>query len=282
MKNYFNSFLLVLVGLVLFSCASSSLADNSIVKKRRYKKGWHIDLGNRNVNTLTKSAGGNPFSLPELLDSSSKETPEVPVVETTAEEVVSVDSTEVTSESALKTAAEPNVAEMELSEEKKCDTIVFNDGKRILAVIGKVSKKEVTYKLCDNPDGPEFSHKTSLIKKLQFGIGTETVIKDYYTFDDSDEEEPKDEKKKVEVLSLLSLIFFGLSLLLVTTGAWLLTLPASLILGIVGLFRIKRFKEKFKGRWMALTGVIGSSIGILAVVAAILILIAAFSGGGGY
>jgi hypothetical protein len=267
MKNYLNYLLFTLVCLLIFSCASTSLTESS-VKKRRYNSGWHVDLGrHHNDSKVTKnSAPSKSFSA--ALDTTETEISDVPTQK--SDNGIS-DNTVTAPSDVVPLVAVPVEEGKQEVIENKCDTIVFNDGKKILAKIAAVSQKKVSYHLCDNLDGPKFSHETSLINKLQFANGTKTVISDYYSFDAPEEKELEvaEEDKKYEVLSLLSLIFLGISPFLLLNGFWILTIPIALILGIIGLLRIKRYSKKFKGRWMALTGVIGAATFIILIAALI-------------
>jgi len=296
MKKYINILFVSLVGILLYSCATSSLTDGSFVKKRRYNKGWHVDLGGNHSQSLTAGTSAERNMVPSLKDFSASEVSPVTNLESTENLPAEKNTTESDTLNNIPAStknggtnqdslASVNV-EFTDSLEFKCDTIVFKDGKRILAKIGTINKEKVSYKLCDNPEGPEFSHETSLIEKIQFTNGTETLISDYYTFDKKEkvvreqEGEVAKEDKKIEGFSIASLGLVALSVLLLATTAWvaiLLTLPLALGFGITGLIRIKQNVKKYKARWIALSGTVLSSIGV-AILATLLILLAAFVG----
>lgn len=279
MKKLISSVPFFLVCLVMFSCASSSLNEGSMVKKRRYNKGWHVDLGRYHKERADVGIkSDNPVFSPANDTTALEEKPELPLTaspEAKDSSNVAVKASEVT------TVLNDSVAEV-MEKEGKCDTITFRDGKKILAKIGEVNEDKVSYRLCDNLNGPEFSHKTSLIEKLEFSNGTEVIIKDYYTFpvEENQEYEKEEGPKKVELMSALSFSTFALSLLLLFTSfSWLvlLTLPLSLTLGILGLMKVQKNEDKLKGTWLAMTGIIGSGLAVILFLAVLVIALIALS-----
>jgi hypothetical protein len=295
MKNYVNILFLFLVGILVFSCTSSSLTDGSIITKRRYNKGWHVNLSHHRSENLTTGFGFERSMAPELRDSSTNNVAPVSDLESVEnssnkkstienDSLNTVPSNAAINYNNLASIASAN-AEITDSLENKCDTIVFKDGKRILAKVQTIDKNKICYKLCNNPDGPDFSHETSLIEKLQFPNGTVTKIGDYYTFDEKEKveqeiEEVAGKNKKVEGFSLASLSLFGLSFILLLSPAWiliLLTLPLALAFGIAGLIRFKQNAKRYKARWVGYAGTVLSSIGVVALLV-ILLFVVLFSG----
>jgi hypothetical protein len=180
-----------------------------MIKKRRYNKGWHVDLGRNHGDKGSVNSSKPDFTHALLMDTSVVEEAAIQVGKVAP---ISPDSSSRETETVIPTEVKPVIEDTIETKpvENKCDTIVFNNGKRILAKVNTVDKVKVTYKLCNNLDGPDFSHETYLVNKLQFADGYEVVVSDYYDFsetNDSSLEEEVDEKdKKNEIFSLLSFL----------------------------------------------------------------------------
>ena len=216
---------------------------------------------NRNNGSLALTASGK--ELDEKTASGSQEAPELSQSQDSLE-VNKVDSDNQKNSKDQQGRGSQEDTGLDLS--SSCDTLIFKDGKRILAKVTQVTQKKVSYKLCDNPKGPKFQHDTQLIKTIKFGNGTSINIDDYYSFKatsfiptvQEDKKEFLFQEKKIETLSLLSLIAITMSVFIGPLA--LFSIPIALLCGILGLMRINKNKGKFKNAWMAVTGIVLSGI----------------------
>lgn len=280
MIYWLHRLLIVLVCFVLTACSSTQNNSAAFIKKRRYNKGWHIDFVQKN----TKGTKEVLASLEKVLADNDS----VVSVKVKGGELADslADSRQAINE--LAPAVEDSLPET-TNLEHLCDTIVFKDGQKMEAKVLEVSKKKVKYKFCNNPKGATFTHDTRKVKELWFKTGSKVRMKDLYPEEENRKEKSSEREeesnvensseKKTEIMSILSFSFLILSLLWPLT---IFTIPASLILGILGLMRILKNKDKFIGKWLSITGIVGSSIALILLVLFYLLLFLLWGSGGYY
>lgn len=182
--------------------------------------------------------------------------------------VASVDNSELLSSSSLFPT--PKIYFNNKSEVKKntiskeCDVIILKNGQEIKAKVLEVGATEIKYKLCDNLDGPTFSKNKSEVFMIKYPNGTSTVISEFDTKSTASQESGSGEKK-TEPLSLISFIssLVGLFIFGIVFGI------ASVIMSAIGLGKINKNPEKWKGKGFAIAGII---IGIIDILAFFIIL----------
>jgi hypothetical protein len=67
------------------------------------------------------------------------------------------------------------LADLDSEVELECDTIVFENGDRLRAIVLEIGEGLVRYKECDNPRGPTFSKPKSEVYQILYPNGMRTV-----------------------------------------------------------------------------------------------------------
>lgn len=249
------------------------------VQKRKYQNGFYVDWYSKHSKKETYA---------------SKKTHKAPVpvaIHDTKQEVASekipplhLRSHEVTR--SLKTPA--------AAPEDSCDVLVFRDGSEIKGKVQEIGTSEIKYKRCDAPDGPTYISKNSDIFMIKYANGTREVIKaepgprvqspepirnrpNSTTSQNSDYKQNK-YKRQVHPAAIASLVSAIVAHIAVfTLGSFgavaIFLLPlvlcfVAIATAIVALRKIREQPDMFKGKGMAITGLI---IGM--VLATILLLI---------
>lgn len=135
-----------------------------------------------------------------------------------------------------------------------CDTLIYTSGKKVPVKIQSVSADEIKYKECGNNDSLVYVISSEMINSIQYVKEGKVVVENI--------QNPKKIEKKYEVYSILSFI----SPFLVFLPLGFLGLPLAIVLGILGLFRIHKNKDKYKGRGFAIAGIILAPAIVLAYI----------------
>ena len=142
MKNL----LLLSLAVFLFSCT---------IEKRLYRPGYHVEshLNFKTSNKKVKKENTNFLLAREtgdlLLESKSLE----PNIQAQASLIKDKDS-------------------------ERCDTIIFHNGTRLLAKVESVSREEIKYIKCENPDGPLYIERTSYVSFIHYANGVKEKYRD--------------------------------------------------------------------------------------------------------
>lgn len=163
---------------------------------------------------------------------------------------------------------------------EECDIIVLKTGEEISSKVTEIGQDEIKYKKCDNLSGPTYTINKSLVFMIKYSNGTKDVITPYASSSNNNtvpnnNNSNENIKTSTEtsthwaaivafISSLLGLFIFGVFFGL-----------AGIIFSIVGLSAIKSQPEKFKGKGLAVAGLI---IGIVGMAAWIFILSILLSG----
>lgn len=154
-----------------------------------------------------------------------------------------------------------------------CDVIYYKSGRIEYCKIYETNPKEIVYKMCDYQDGPIIKVSKADIYKISYANGREELV----NFNNSNS---TDSQSRRDPFAVLSMIFSFLAIGIIYIGgiisAALLLNPIpfffvlSLLLsimclafGITGLVRILKSNGKLRGRGIALTGMIISSLTLL-------------------
>ena len=149
-------------------------------------------------------------------------------------------------------------------QQEACDTIVSTMGDVIIGKVTYVSEIEIRYKRCGVFNSPAYSIRRSNISVIKYANGT----KDKFTASGPVDYRYSTEEVKTEGLGLAGFI---VSL----AGLFVLGLPfgiLAIIFGSISLGRINRSPGKYKGRGLALAGLI---IGIIDVIGIIILMASA-------
>ena len=129
----------------------------------------------------------------------------------------------------------------------------MQNGKEIKCIVSEVGLLEIKYKKCDNINGPLYTVDKTEVLMIQYSNGTNEIIenKKNTTFNNK----PDTSNSKYHPLAVAALICSTAGIFLYGIGILL-----GLIFGAIALKKIKENPTEFKGRGMALTGVIIGSI----------------------
>lgn len=142
-----------------------------------------------------------------------------------------------------------------------CDNVIMKDGQEISAKVLEITDDIVKIKKCENLNGPTYKIDKSSILMIRYANGT----KDIFNTNITEKPIEKESTKKTEILSLLSLVFSIVGIIMILflsiLGGGLLSLLA-LILGIVGHSKISKNPQRYTGRGFAIAGIILGVIGL--------------------
>ena len=285
MKNLIYSFFLIAISVLCFvSCASEKQLSSRDFSKRKYTNGIHISLKNHfsnsfisskesliNTENLTSQTDVNKFTHVDrqaVLKSKSR------LQYKTIKQVIKVGE-EHKNYSLHLTKENPNKDSVE---------IITTSGRVYRGVVVKSDFDGYFIKLSPEREIYVSNFEIKRLTVLSSSpnnqpnktIKTSSPSQDYFE-DDSPEEQTYDEdltyeEKKVEPMSILSLIFgvLGFVPIPVIGGlGWI----AALVLAKQSLKKIERNPEKFKGRGLAIAGRVLGIIGITLALLALLIFI---------
>ena len=285
MKNLIYSFFIIAISVLCFvSCASEKQLSSRDFSKRKYTNGIHISLKNHfsnsfisskesliNTENLTSQTDVNKFTHVDrqaVLKSKSR------LQYKTIKQVIKVGE-EHKNYSLHLTKENPNKDSVE---------IITTSGRVYRGVVVKSDFDGYFIKLSPEREIYVSNFEIKRLTVLSSSpnnqpnktIKTSSPSQDYFE-DDSPEEQTYDEdstyeEKKVEPMSILSLIFgvLGFVPIPVIGGlGWI----AALVLAKQSLKKIERNPEKFKGRGLAIAGRVLGIIGITLALLALLIFI---------
>jgi hypothetical protein len=164
-----------------------------------------------------------------------------------------------------------------------CDIITLRNGTEVSGKVLEINPNEIRYKKCDNIEGPTIVVNRSEVKQIKYTNGITELINtssapeeehDYYT----PSSKPKAQKqapyqrpnngtyyKKINPFAIASLIAAIFIVVLIPLAAiyspyLLILVPTSVVLGIIALREINANPEVFKGKGMAVFGIIFGGI----------------------
>jgi hypothetical protein len=156
-----------------------------------------------------------------------------------------------------------------------CDVIYFRNNKVVSAKVVEISSTNITYKRCDNLDGPLIVVDKNSVKSILYKNGdTETFTENYPVKPIQENTTLRktlpNEDAKYDGLAIAS---FACSLL------FFFAFPAILgfIFGVISLKRIKESNGKLKGKVFASIGTLIGGILLFITVLALILIIAAAS-----
>ncbi len=158
---------------------------------------------------------------------------------------------------------------------EKCDTIIMKDGERIIAQVISASSELISFQKCGDTEKKVYKMDASNVLIIKYFNDRAEVFGST-----KDVEKMNISYKQTEILSVLSLI---LSILAILTTLFLSVFAGgvlsviTLIFGIVGYRKVNRNKDKYKGKGLAIVGIILSVAGIVLAIISINILLTLLS-----
>ncbi|GAB3641108.1 DUF4190 domain-containing protein [Spirosoma arcticum] len=160
-----------------------------------------------------------------------------------------------------------------------CDQIVLRNGDVIDAKIKEVGVNEIKYKKCDRQDGPDYTISKRDVLSIKYSNGeverfnaSPTQSNNNSSGSRQSYDSPTNRQNngpRTDPFAIVSLASGAVALLIGVGG--LLLVAAAIVFGGISLSRIKREPDRFKGRGLALGGLIaGVVIGGLIVLAYLL------------
>ena len=161
-----------------------------------------------------------------------------------------------------------------------CDQIVLRNGDVIDAKIKEVGVNEIRYKKCDRQDGPDYTISKRDVLSIKYTNGEVERFNASSTQSNNSSssgnrrsyDSPTNRQNngpRTDPFAIVSLAAGAVAL--VGGGVGLLVVAAAIVFGAISLTRIKREPDRFKGRGLALGGLIaGVVIGGLIVLAFLL------------
>ncbi len=215
------------------------------VNKRRYLSGYDISYKKSKVETKVHSK----TSAVEK-DSTIKEAIKVVSINSNPSNKI-LASTNNSIEPALFIDKTPTINSQKLTD--NCDNIIMRNGKEIKCIVSEIGISEIKYKKCDNLNGPIYTVDKNEVLMIQYSNGTNEIIenKKNTTFNNK----PDTSKSTYHPLAVAALICSTAGIFLYGIGVLL-----GLIFGAIALKKIKENPTQFKGKGMALTGIIIGSI----------------------
>ena len=147
----------------------------------------------------------------------------------------------------------------------ECDNIITKDGHEIKCKVAEIGISEIKYIRCDNLNGAIYVLNKNDVLMIQYANGTKDIMTITNQAPQKNQQISMEETVTVNhplaapalICSLIGWLFFGIGSLL------------GIIFGAIALNKIKQNPNKFKGKGMALAGLI---IGIVAIFIGIIIL----------
>jgi len=143
--------------LTIFLFASLILSSCSVkmdLAKRKYNKGWHIQLNSNKANVSKNKTYSSPIEHDNLIASVNDITIQEinPVLDTPFEKID--------------------------KKKEECAEIIMRSGEIIKAKITEVGVAEIKYKKCNNLTGPTYAQKKSDVFMIKYPNGTTDVFKE--------------------------------------------------------------------------------------------------------
>lgn len=205
---------------------------------------------------------------------------ETPVLATSPAWKATVPAAEVTTEAAIATVVRPVTVWSQFKRmmprkpaPPQCDQIVLRNGDVVDAKVKEVGVNEIRYKKCDRPDGPDYtiskrdvlSIKYSNGEVERFSAATSPNSPSRNNTSYNSPTTPQDEGPRTDPFAIVAISAGGLAIF---TGLGSILLgAAAVVFGAMSLSRIRREPNRFKGKGLALAGMV---IGIVAAAAILL------------
>ncbi|MFD2570263.1 DUF4190 domain-containing protein [Spirosoma soli] len=151
----------------------------------------------------------------------------------------------------------------------QCDQIVLRNGDVVEAKIKEVGVNEIKYKKCDRPDGPDYTIAKRDVLSIKYTNGdVERFNATPNSYNNSSSSggrssydsptNPQNDGPRTDPFAIVAIATGGLAIL-TGYGAFLLG-AAAVVFGAISLSRIRREPGRFKGKGLALGGMIAGIV----------------------
>ena len=176
-KQLFNYLCIGFFLYTLGSCATSDVAADRGIQKRKYRKGWSTNKQTRGFETSqdkTLDIYPNTYEeqTPVLIADNSEEVSVLFKTETTQD----IQTESILYEETNNVTEDTEENSTTLSSEPPCDLIMLKNGEEINAKVTEIGSSEIKYKLCDNLEGPVYTLNKQDVFKIKYANGTNTLI----------------------------------------------------------------------------------------------------------
>jgi hypothetical protein len=223
----------LLIALTLITAFSSCT-----IQKRLYRNGYSVHW-----NSINKSSESD-FINNEIERSVSELKEENADFVSTSNEIVIIEKAVISLKNEnpeLKKVQSKNTIDP-----TKCDVILLKNGEEISAKVLEITPTEVKYKRCDNLEGPTTTIYKSSIFSITYANGSKEVIKTENNTISNNNSNSNENKKNG----------FGVaSLVLGILGGGVLSILA-IIFGAIHISKCNKNPESYRGKSMAVAGVI--------------------------
>lgn len=154
----------------------------------------------------------------------------------------------------------------------QCDQIVLRNGDVIEAKVKEVGVNEIRYKKCDRPDGPDYTVSKREILSIKYSNGeverfsaapTNSSGGSRSSYNNPGANAP-DDGPRTDPFAIVALSAGGLAIL-TGLGAFLLG-AAAVVFGALSLGRIRKEPGRFKGKGLAVAGMIAGIVAVAFIV----------------
>lgn len=149
-----------------------------------------------------------------------------------------------------------------------CDQIVLRNGDVIEAKIKEVGVNEIKYKKCDRPDGPDYTiakrdvlsikYSTGDVERFNSSASPSTSSSSGGRTSYNSPTNPQNDGPRTDPFAIVAIATGGLAIL-TGYGAFLLG-AAAIVFGALSLSRIRKEPGRFKGKGLALGGMIAGIV----------------------
>lgn len=229
--------LILLISVVFIKCT---------VSKRHYRKGFHVAWHN-NTQPASKTAESNKKI--DQVKANGLESYLTNLTEITKNEI-----TASTERLKVLVHQKKHIKQLRLNNDTCADVIIFRDGTELTVKVVEVFNNTVKFLPCNNLTGPLRVLNGEKVFMVKYADGTKVVLKEPVKTSTAPAVQSNPTPRKTNGLALASFITVCLAAFFPPIGI------ISVILGAIALGQMANFPERYKGKWMAKTGIIAGAI----------------------
>jgi hypothetical protein len=223
--------------LLIFIASSCGTLSHNRIKFSKVENTTNVDL--QSDSKIVKKLMNPELDIASVIDNSGLNTVNIQKVQYTLAELNK-------SPTIISSGIE------DITSDQQCDKILLRNGDEISGKVIEIGTQEIKYKKCDNLEGPTISILKSSVFMITYANGTKDVFKEESTITNQSNNNQNIASSNLEAHPLaIGSFILGLLGFLPLLGA---------ILGVIALDKIKANPEKYKGKGLAIAGIILSVI----------------------